>query len=153
MLKIFFGTAIVISSFFVGKSLTGVYKKREEFFANLLKFNAELKRNLIFKRESVTDIISSDKDYEPFGKIYDKINFGEIPAYPAYLKPEQVKFVEEYLSSLGKRNRETEEEFLSYGESAIGGELENCSLENKKYKNLGEKLGLSFGLIVFVLIL
>ena len=25
--------------------------------------------------------------------------------------------------------------------------------ENKKYKNLGEKLGLSFGLIVFVLIL
>lgn len=153
MLKIFFGIAIVISSFFIGSSLTGVYKKREKFFANLLKFNAELKRNLIFKRESVAEIIYSDKDYEPFGKIYDKINSGESPDYPAYLKPEQIKFVEEYFSSLGKRNRETEEEFLTYGESAIGSELENCSLENKKYKNLGEKLGLSFGLIIFVLIL
>ncbi len=153
MLKIFLGIAVVIGSVFVGSSLTGVYKKREKFFGTLQKFNAELKRNLIFKRESVNDILSSKSDYELFGKIYDKINSGEKSDYPNYLKPEQIKFVEEYFSSLGKRNRETEEEFLSYSESAIGSELENCSLENKKYKNLGEKLGLSFGLIIFVLIL
>ncbi len=153
MLKIFFGIAVVIGSVFIGSSLTGVYKKREKFFEGLSKFNAELKRNLIFKRENIKDIISSKNDYELFGKIYDKVNSGENFDYPSYLKPEQVKFAEEYFSSLGKRNRETEEEFLSYNESTIASELENCSLENKKYKNLGEKLGLSFGLIIFVLIL
>ena len=153
MLKIILGITIVIGSVFVGSSLTGVYKKREKFFGSLLKFNAELKRNLIFKRESVTDIISSKSDYELLGGIYESIKKGEKFEYPSYLKPEQIKFTEEYFSSLGKRNRETEEEFLLYNESAIVSELENCSLENKKYKNLGEKLGLSFGLIIFVLIL
>ncbi len=153
MLKIILGITIVIGSVFVGSSLTGVYKKREKFFGLLLKFNAELKRNLIFKRESVTDIISSKSEYELFEIIYESVKRGEKFEYSSYLKPEQIKFIEEYFSSLGKRNRETEEEFLSYNESAIGSELENCSLENKKYKNLGEKLGLSFGLIIFVLIL
>ncbi len=152
-MKITLGMIIVVVSVFAGSSFSGVYKKREKFFGSLLKFNAELKRNLIFKRESVSDIISSKSDYELFGQIYQSVKTGEKFEYPSYLKPEHSKFIEEYFSSLGKRNRETEEEFLSYNESAIESELENCSLENKKYKNLGEKLGLSFGLIIFVLIL
>lgn len=153
MLKIIFGLTIVIGSVFIGSTLTGVYKKREKFFDLLFKFNAELKRNLFFKRENVNDIISSKNDYFFFGKIYEGIRKGETVVYPAYLKPGQIKFIEEYFSSLGKRNSETEENFLSYNESAIASELENCSFENKKYKNLGERLGLSFGLIIFVLIL
>ncbi len=153
MLKIVIGIFIVIGCFFAGASYSVVYKKRMKFYELLSAFNSELKRNLVFRRENVSTVLKSKPEYALFADIYKIIaNEGEFTKIE-YLTPDENEYVCDYFSSIGKRDGEAEEQFLDYSEEVIKSEMERCAVDNKKYKSLGEKLGLSFGLVIFVLIL
>ena len=126
MLKAIIGTIVVILSVSIGAKCSDVYKKRVEFYMLLSDLNADLKRNLAFRRESVGNIIDNEKYRATFFDLYEalqqgkrgnKVNYSD--CLPAFLTDEH----------------------------------EQCRIELKKYKNMGGKLGLSFGLIIFVLIL
>ena len=160
MLKAIIGTIVVILSVSIGAKCSDVYKKRVEFYILLSDLNADLKRNLAFRRESVCNIIGNEKYRAAFFDLYEALQQGErrnkvdYSAYlPAFLTDEQKQRLISYFGEIGKNDSDAEEKYIVYNEKIISDELEQCRIELKKYKNMGGKLGLSFGLIIFVLIL
>lgn len=160
MLKAIIGTIVVILSVSIGAKCSDVYKKRVEFYMLLSDLNADLKRNLAFRRESVGNIIDNEKYRATFFDLYEALQQGKMgnkvdySAYlPAFLTDEQKQRLISYFGEIGKNDSDAEEKYIVYNEKIISDELEQCRIELKKYKNMGGKLGLSFGLIIFVLIL
>lgn len=153
MLKIILGISILIASTFVGASYSNSYRKKEKFYELFLALNSDLKINLSFHRDNVKEIIDSKDKYIQFSAFYDSAIEGKRCETPPYLTSEQSEFVNEFFSAVGKRDAETESDFLDYSERVIKNELIKSSEDNKKYKNFGEKIGFGFGLIFFVLIL
>ena len=156
MLKAIIGAIVVILSVSIGAKCSDVYKKRVEFYMLLSDLNADLKRNLAFRRESVCDIIDNEKYRATFFDLYEALQQGERGNkvdYSACLTDEQKQRLISYFGEIGKNDSDAEEKYIVYNEKIISDELEQCRIELKKYKNMGGKLGLSFGLIIFVLIL
>ena len=160
MLKIAIGLTVVALSVLIGARCSDVYKKRVEFYTLLSDLNADLKRNLAFRRESVGNVISSEKYRSAFGALYEALQHekdnGGIKAadyLPTFLSDAQKERVISYFEEVGKNDLVAEEKYIEYNEKIISDELEQSRNDLKKYKNMGEKLGLSFGLIIFVLIL
>lgn len=160
MLKAIIGTIVVILSVSIGAKCSDVYKKRVEFYMLLSDLNTDLKRNLAFRRESVGNIIDNEKYRAAFFDLYEALQQGErgnkvdyYACLPAFLTDEQKQRLISYFGEIGKNDSDAEEKYIVYNEKIISDELEQCRIELKKYKNMGGKLGLSFGLIIFVLIL
>ena len=160
MLKAIIGAMVVILSVSIGAKCSDVYKKRVEFYVLLSDLNTDLKRNLSFRRESVCNIIDNERYRAAFFDLYEALQQGErrnkvdYSAYlPAFLTDEQKLRLISYFGEIGKNDSDAEEKYIVYNEKMISDELEQCRIELKKYKNMGGKLGLSFGLIIFVLIL
>lgn len=153
MLKIIFGALVLIASTFVGASYSRSYKKKEKFYELFFSLNSDLKINLSFHLDNVKEIIDSKNKYEIFSAFYNSALDGRRCETPSFLTTEQSDFVNEFFSAVGKRDAETESEFLEYSEQIIKKELLKSSEESKKYRNFGEKIGFGFGLIFFVLIL
>ena len=63
MLKILIGVVAVFVCMAIGAAYSGIYKKRVDFYSAILSFNSELKRNLVFRRENVAEILQSKKEY------------------------------------------------------------------------------------------
>lgn len=160
MLKAIIGAIVVILSVSIGAKCSDVYKKRVEFYMLLSDLNADLKRNLAFRRESVGNIIDNEKYRAAFFDLYEALQQGErgnkvnnSACLPVFLTDEQKQRLISYFGEIGKNDSDAEEKYIVYNEKIISDELEQCRIELKKYKNMGGKLGLSFGLIIFVLIL
>lgn len=160
MLKIIIGLTVVALSVLIGARCSDVYKKRVEFFIMLSDLNSELKRNLAFRRENVGSIINGDKYRAAFSALYETLQNGKDSGaensamyLPSFLTDEQMKRLIDYFGEIGKNDSVAEEKYIEYNEKFISDELEQSRNELKKNKNMGEKLGLSFGLIIFVLIL
>ena len=160
MLKAIIGAIVVILSVSIGAKCSDVYKKRVEFYMLLSDLNADLKRNLAFRRESVCNIIDNEKYRATFFDLYEALQQGKrgnkvnySACLPEFLTDEQKQRLISYFGEIGKNDSDAEEKYIVYNEKIISDELEQCRIELKKYKNMGGKLGLSFGLIIFVLIL
>lgn len=153
MLKILIGVVAVFVCTAIGAAYSGIYKKRVDFYSAILSFNSELKRNLVFRRENVAEILQSKKEYAMLCVFYPSAEKEENRATPEFLTQEQLAVINDYFSSVGKRDGEAEEQFLDYFDGVFKAESEKCNAENKKYKSLGKKLGLSLGLVFFILIL
>ena len=153
MLKILIGVTVVFLCTAIGAVYSGVYKKRVDFYSSVLSFNSELKRNLIFRRENIAGILQSKKEYSLLCGLYHSDGGAENRTAPEFLTQEQFAIISDYFFSVGKRDGEAEEQFLDYYGEVFKAELEKCNAENKKYKSLGKKLGLSLGLVFFILIL
>lgn len=153
MLKIVIGFLIVAACTVIGANYSDIQKKREEFFFYLSDFNARLIMNLAYKKENVKKILEEEK-YLRFKEIYEnKRGEQSENRFPKYLSEEQKKIVSDYFSNVGKGATKAEEEFLDYQSKIISEQLEICKAERIKNKNIGEKLGFSVGLVVFILIL
>lgn len=153
MLKVLIGGFVVLLCAAIGSAYSGVYKKRVDFYSSLLSFNSELKRNLFFRRENVAGILQSKKEYASLCGLYRPDEESSDRIVSEFLAQEQCDVVKEYFSSVGKRDGEAEEKFLDYYEGVFKAEYDKCVVENCKYKSLGKKLGLSLGLVFFILIL
>ena len=77
MLKAIIGAIVVILSVSIGAKCSDVYKKRVEFYILLSDLNADLKRNLAFRRESVGNIIDNEKYRAVFFDLYEALEKGE----------------------------------------------------------------------------
>lgn len=153
MLKIFIGVLAVFLCSAIGAAYSGAYKKRADFFALLLSFNSALKGNLVFRRENVAGILRSKKEYSALRGLYRSDEEEEKPTMPEFLAREQRAVINDYFATVGKNDGEAEEKFLDYYDGIFKAEAEKCDAENMKYRSLGKKLGLSLGLVFFILIL
>lgn len=153
MLKVLIGVIAVFVCTAIGAACSGAFKKRVDFYSAVLSFNSELKRNLVFRRENVAEILQSKKEYAALCVFYPSEEKNESEAAPDFLTQEQLDVINDYFSSVGKRDGEAEERFLDYFDGVFKAESEKCNAESKKYKSLGKKLGLSLGLVFFILIL
>lgn len=125
--------------------------RRFLFVALVLQFRIEEKS--FFRRENVAGILQSKKEYASLCGLYRPDEESAERIVSEFLAQEQCDVVKEYFSSVGKRDGEAEEKFLDYYEGVFKAEYDKCVVENCKYKSLGKKLGLSLGLVFFILIL
>ena len=117
MLKAIIGTIVVILSVSIGVKCSDVYKKRVEFYMLLSDLNADLKRNLAFRRESVGNIIDHEKYRAQQGERGNKVNYSA--CLPAFLTDEQKQRLISYFGEIGKNDSDAEEKYIVYNEKII----------------------------------
>ncbi len=127
--------------------LFGSVQKARRFLFVALVFRSSL------KREFRGAWFATKKEYASLCGLYRPDEESAERIVSEFLAQEQSDVVKEYFSSVGKRDGEAEEKFLDYYEGVFKAEYDKCVVENCKYKSLGKKLGLSLGLVFFILIL
>ena len=133
--------------------LFGSVQKARRFLFVALVFQFRIEEKSFFRRENVAGILQSKKEYASLCGLYRPDEESAERIVSEFLAQEQSDIVKEYFSSVGKRDGEAEEKFLDYYEGVFKAEYDKCVVENCKYKSLGKKLGLSLGLVFFILIL
>lgn len=133
--------------------LFGSVQKARRFLFVALVFQFRIEEKSFFRRENVAGILQSKKEYASLCGLYRPDEESAERIISEFLAQEQSDVVKEYFSSVGKRDGEAEEKFLDYYEGVFKAEYDKCVVENCKYKSLGKKLGLSLGLVFFILIL
>lgn len=156
-MKIIVGICAIVLSTLIGSNFSKRGRKRLSFFSALSDLNSDLLINLLYRRESAAKIICEGKYSDEIKRAYESASRSNEAKFSEnfldYLDDDSKIYVYEYFRNVGKRDLKGEEEFLSYNAKKIQARLNEVENENKKYKNLGEKLGFMLGLTVFILII
>ena len=160
MVKIFIGISLVVISTILGKSFTDKYKKRLNYYEKIKEFNNKLKRNIYYKQDSLLKLLDVDSKNDNFNQtlksyklyLYSGDSIEDI-YLPDFLEEDDKLELINYFNSLGKNSVLSELEFNGYYEEQFNEKLCKIRDKNSRFSNLGQKLGFSFGLVVFILIL
>ena len=160
MIKFFCGILIVCITTYIGNLFARKYKKRISFFTQMSEFNTKFLTEITYYKRPLSEFIVSCKTSGAWGQVLNLFiknnkNSNKIHASLKeciFLKKEEIDFVEEYMSFLGKGDSTSQNAyFLSKGKEIEI--LKNTSIdENKRYSDLYWKLGFLLGLAILVLI-
>ena len=160
MVKIFCGIVIVCITTYCGKLFARKYKKRADFFAQMDAFNIRFLTEITYYKRPLLEFIETFQSSGEWGQVLTVVqknrkNNGEFLAVLkdcGFLKKEEINFIEEYFSTLGKGDCKSQNAYFS----SKGKEIEilkNISIQdNKRYGDLYWKLGFLLGLAVLVII-
>ena len=154
-MKILLGIIFMAVGVLVGKNSTDKYSSASKYYSSMLEFNRDLISNLEYKRVSVHALIKDKKYFsEDFSKTLNSA-FGndEDIFLPKYLDDAEKQQINDYLNNIGKSTKDAELQFLKFAEHDILKSVNKYAEENKKYGDLGIKLGFAAGAAAFILIL
>jgi hypothetical protein len=152
--NVIIGILALILCYLISINFSSKYEMRRKFYEELYHFNNKLKIEVAYSKRTILSIISEEKgiiaplllDYFNNNKT---LNNNEC----RFLKERDVVFFNNYLEIMGKHDATTELNQVEIFHLEIEGILTTCREEEKKYKPLCVKIGISFGLILFVLLL
>ncbi len=152
-MKIFLCCIFPVLFGFAGFMLSGKYSDRKNFFESLSAFHKLFKTEMAFTAKTVSEIAEKlDKNtdfYRFFNGYFADKNFSA----PKYLTEEEKEFMGSYFDNIGLSDKKTQLEYCNSLDDRIENFVKNAREENKKYQPLYVKLGVLFGLIVFILLI
>ena len=152
-MKLISGILIVIIGILTGNLLSEKFCLRKKFFNDFLLFHQTLINETNFSQKTIKEVLK-ELDESSFSKLtYDYfINNVDFPKMN-YLKEDEYLFYKEYVSKIGKMDKNTQLSYLLSCSAQITKYYDNSSNEEKRYKGLYIKLGFLIGLIILVVIL
>ena len=152
------GIAMMISTI-VAYKLSEKYRVRRKFYEDFYLFNKRVVDEMSFTRNSLLTILSSFDMQSQFGAVLntfrtalsERTNFSCENLW--FLKEDEKRSAEEYFSSLGKTDAQTQMRYLKHCDDLLKTSAEKALAEKNKYVPMYIKLGLLAGVAVFILIL
>ncbi|MBR2871434.1 MAG: hypothetical protein IKB98_08720 [Clostridia bacterium] len=152
-MNVVFGVFSIILGTFIGYKMSEKYVKRKCFYNDLFAFNQVLKTEVSFSHNSIKKIIKERKTNVVTDYLNEAILKENTNLNVSFLNEEENAFLQSYVKSIGKSDRESQLEILSVYEMKIKKKLDFADEEFKKYKKLYPKLGFLIGLIILVVLL
>lgn len=152
--NVIIGILSLILCYLISINFSSKYEMRRKFYEELFYFNNKLKIEVAFSKRTLLSIISEETgliapllvNYFHKNKTLNKKEF-------RFLKEKDIVLINNYLEIIGKHDANTELNQLEKFHLEIEEILNSCKEEEKKYKPLCVKIGISFGLIIFILLL
>ena len=160
MVKVFVGVIFIAISTVLGKKITSKYLLKLKYYESLKRFNLHLKQNLMYKRDNLLDLLNFSCENQEFLatissfklNLYSETSRDEV-YLPYWVDEEDKRFLNDYFNSLGKNNLDAEVEFVSAEQVIIDEKVKIIADNSSRFSNLGQKLGFSLGMVVFIIIL
>lgn len=154
MLKYFAGAILLCLSAYAGYLFSYKYLQRLRFFQNFSDFNKRLSSAVSFSSRAIGSVIEEKPDGE-FSELLYEYKFGKDKTVkePRYLTSDERVFFRNYAETIGSSDKTTQIGYIEETDKIVTEKLTRCEADYKKYKPVYIKLGVLFGLILFVLIL
>ncbi len=152
--NIIIGILALILCYLISINFSSKYEIRRKFFEELYNFNNKLKIEVAFSKRTILSIIDEEKGIlKPILLKY--LNSKTLIKKKDYLflKEKDINFINNYFETIGKHDTTTQLSQLEKFHLEIESVLNICKDEEKQYKPLCIKIGISFGLILFILLL
>ncbi len=160
MVKFIIGIALVGVSTVLGKRLTVKHLYRLKYYECLSRFNLHLKQNLLHKKEDLLELLRFKCDNEDFSATLTSLklnvtleNDASELYFPYWADGDDRAFLSNYFNSLGENNLQAEMENIVIQENLINDKVLKIADKSSKFSNLGQRLGFSVGMVVFIIIL
>lgn len=149
------GIIAIALSTFVGYYLSSKWTDKKEFYSDFLAFHSNALKEIEFSKKTLIEISSKFSEEKDFGKVLkSKLTTpNELNFKPKYLTEDEIKYLEDYFSALGKGDERSEANFLKGETEAISNKASEATLNEKKYKKLYLKIGFLLGLMIFIVLI
>ncbi len=155
MLKLFLCVGAFSLCLLLAWLLTRKYRLRKDFYYNLSLFNERLYNEVSYTREPLPSFIEK----QPFGGDFKKIltersanGFRPGDCAIPYLKEDERKFLDDYLSMIGKSDAASQKNYLASRRAEVEARRQASEEAYKKHFSLYIKLGVLAGLVLVILI-
>jgi len=152
--NVIFGIILLILCIYLGRKLSEKFVNKRKFFDDFISFNNCVKNEISFGQASLVKIINSQEnkgDFYDCSSLYLREN--KFVFNKNYINDREKEFYKNYLESVGRHDKKTQLEYLTF----VGGELDKMLFESKenekKYKVLYIKLGVLFGIMALIIML
>lgn len=161
MAKLIIGILSIIVCFYIGKNTTSKYSKRQVYYIEFERLLNCLMRNLKFKRENIISVLSNFASTCPDFDCTIKsatalISHKEVSNQlyiPNWIDDQDAMFFYNFFEKIGAQSTQSELDFLSEIQYILNEKLLKIKENNVKFTKLGQRLGISLGLTIFILIL
>mgnify|MGYP003302112078 CR=1 FL=1 len=153
-MKLFISIVLLICSGLVGYHYANKLVKRRVFYEAMREFNKYFKSEVSFSKNSILTIINEKNSNEDFYKLLkNNLKITNNDVVVSYLKKDELSYIKNYAENLSNRDAKTLVKYLEQHDLTIEGYLLEAKENENKYKSLYVKLGVLFGLIIFILLL
>ena len=153
-MKLFISIILLILSGLIGCYYSNKLVKRRIFYESMREFNKYFKSEVSFSKNSILTIINDRNINDDFYKLLkNNLKIAESDIVIRYLTKDEFNFLTNYAENLSNRDAETLIKFLEQNDGIIDTYLVEAKENEIKYKSLYVKLGILFGLIIFILLL
>ena len=153
--RIILGIVFVAISSLLGLRFTDKFKYRQEVFQKVYDFAIYFNSKVGFINETVKDcLVNLQKDIPQTLENLDKYFFGErFECSDKKLTEKQRQLISSFINSLGITDSQNQKSIINSYIELLKSELESIKTFNQKFVGLSVKLGFSFGLIVFIILI
>ena len=160
MVRLFIGFISIFACSIIGKEITDKFRLKANYYERVREFNLKLKQNLLYRCDSLLNLVDYRTKNEHFNQtlqsyklyLFTQGNIDDL-YMPQFLDEEDRQNLLSYFLQIGKGNTISELEFIEYFDGELIEKLSKIRDKSNKFSNLGQKLGFSFGLGIFILIL
>ncbi len=155
-MNICIGLISIILCVFVGFRLSRKFLDKRLFYQAFYKFNADFKEEVSFKQTLLFDLVKNFEGeegvfYENIYQFYFNEKFSKKKI--DFLSEEENEYFFNYLETLGRSDKQAQENFLLQSNSYISDKFNESISNEKKFKTLYIKIGFLIGLIIFIILL
>ena len=152
-MKFLIGVLIIIVLVICGNLLSLKYCERTKFIIDFNQFNENLINEVNYSQNTIRQLLNNCpstvfyitvKDYFLNKKEIEKIKF---------LAENEFDFLVDYLSKIGKMDKVSQLNYLTYSSKILLKLKDDALLDEKKYKDLYIKMGFLIGLIIMIILL
>lgn len=135
--------------------LTRKFKLRKELYYNLSLFNERLYNEVSYAREPLPAFIAKQPFCGDFKKLLTERQANGFRAGEcsfSYLREDERKFIDDYLSMIGKSDAASQKSYLASRRAEVEARRQASEEAYKKHFSLYIKLGVLAGLVLVILI-
>jgi hypothetical protein len=131
------------------------YQDRKDFFIDLFSFNELMINEISFRKRTLLEINNKQNYKSRFSYVLNNYieNENSDKSQNGLLNNDEMDFIDNYFSMLGKSDSESQIKMLDTSKTIIKKYMDESTELAKKYTNLCVKLSFLFGLIAFLLII
>lgn len=154
-MNIILGILGLIVSTYIGYIYSKKYTDRKKFYKDFFYFNKNFYNQVSFSQNSLIKVIREKDDNSYFNTLLKEIiiNNNENIKLSDNLLKEDEDFFKEYVYNIGKSDYDTQKKYLSEMDSIILKKMTEAEENEKKYKKVYLKLGITIGLIILIILI
>ena len=165
MIKLLIGLSLVAFFGFLGYFFSKKYRKRKEFFWQMLQFNERFLAEISYAKRPLAKFLTAYPYkgefallLETFFQDLQKDSVGGRPVFAVgkaelpFLTADELTFVQDYFMTLGKGDTNAQKGYFGGAKTQVQGYKEKSEKDAKKYGDLYVKLGILVGLGALILI-
>ncbi len=152
-MKLFIGIIFVFISSYLGYCASSKYIIRRKFYQSFYDFNKTMQSEVTFSKNSINKIIDENTRSPFCSLVKNRLILNKEYAIDSKYSDTEKCFIQNYIENLGNSDSLTQIAFLNSAESNIKKQLNDCILEEKKYKSLYVKLGFLVGAVILIILL